>query len=232
MQVPGERVRVRLRLVVEDEAAEVAPARIAAQLDEAGAEHQPERQPAQQRDHERRRRVAAAREGMQAHERRQEDREEARLEQQDLPAVAVEEAAGVHVRHVEEPEPGQQRNVGEAGEQHQGAREADPSEEPERRVRVRQPEERRQPQEGEWSAADRLAHPLEHLVRGQQAARAEERLPLPQHDQERDHVDEAQQAKEEEAREPVRRSGVGHGLAGSLAPGVAVESQSAGFPVS
>ena len=52
MKVPGERVRIRLRLVVIDETREVAPAGVPPQLDEAGAEHQPEDEPAQEDDHD------------------------------------------------------------------------------------------------------------------------------------------------------------------------------------
>ena len=50
VQRAAERVRDRLGLVVVDEAREIAPARVAAQLDQARAEHDAEDQPAQQPD--------------------------------------------------------------------------------------------------------------------------------------------------------------------------------------
>ena len=45
VKVPAERVRHRLRLEVVVEARQIAPARIAAQLDQPGAEHQAEQRP-------------------------------------------------------------------------------------------------------------------------------------------------------------------------------------------
>ena len=56
VKVRRQRARHRLRLEVKVEAGEVAPARVAAQLDEPGAPHDPHRQPAQKPDHRARRR--------------------------------------------------------------------------------------------------------------------------------------------------------------------------------
>ena len=57
VEAPAQRIRHRLRLVVVDEAREIAPARIAAQLDEPGAEHDARDQPAVEPDDRERRRA-------------------------------------------------------------------------------------------------------------------------------------------------------------------------------
>ncbi len=65
VEVPGEGIGVGLGLVVVDEARQVAPAGVAPKLDEAGAEHHAEDEPAQQHDHDRRgRRSAGKRTGV------------------------------------------------------------------------------------------------------------------------------------------------------------------------
>jgi hypothetical protein len=76
-------------------AGEVAPAAIAAELDQAGAELDPERQPAEQQEGRPRRRDLAVPE---------EDREEAGLQEERLPAERVEGLADVRDRLVEDPE--------------------------------------------------------------------------------------------------------------------------------
>ena len=60
VQEPTGRIGHRLRLVVVIEAGVVVPARVAAHLDQARAEHQAEFEPAQEPHHKHRRFVAAA----------------------------------------------------------------------------------------------------------------------------------------------------------------------------
>jgi hypothetical protein len=76
-------------------AGEVAPAGVAAQLDQPGAKLDPKRQPAEQEQHEERRRGARV---------AQEDREESRLEQDGFPSEPVELLADVDDREIEHPE--------------------------------------------------------------------------------------------------------------------------------
>src|SRR5215510_598721 len=56
VEVPGERIRNRLRLVVVEEAGQVSPARVPADLDETGAEHRAEEHPAEKQDYDETRR--------------------------------------------------------------------------------------------------------------------------------------------------------------------------------
>src|SRR3989442_15049067 len=79
----AERVRDRLGLVVVVEAGEVAPARVAAQLDQPCAEHDAEDEPAQAPHDGRWRRQALERAPVE--EGAEEDGEEAGLEELDLP---------------------------------------------------------------------------------------------------------------------------------------------------
>src|SRR5262245_31886525 len=88
VQEPAHGARVRLRLVVVDEAREVSPARVTAQLDEAGAEHDAYRKPAEEPEHDGRRR--RRRERTQRPPRTEEYGDEPRLEELRLPAEAVE----------------------------------------------------------------------------------------------------------------------------------------------
>src|SRR6185503_9411036 len=103
VEEPAEGVRHRLGLVVELHAGEVPPAWIAAKLDQARPELDPERQPPESEDHRQRWADLAVAE---------EDREEAGLEQQRLPTEAVERAADVDDRLVQDPEhePGKHRD--------------------------------------------------------------------------------------------------------------------------
>src|SRR5437899_12169775 len=86
VEVPAQRVRHRLGLVVVVEAGEIAPAGVAAHLDEARAELEPEHEPAREVD-ERERGGGPGR--------AEEDREEPRLEEERFPAEAVEGPADI-----------------------------------------------------------------------------------------------------------------------------------------
>ena len=89
VEIPAERIRHRLRLVVVVETREVAPAAIAAHLDQPRAELHAEEQPAKQDDE------GEGRSGARVAE---EDREEAGLAQQRFPAERVERLTDVDDR--------------------------------------------------------------------------------------------------------------------------------------
>ncbi len=95
VEEPAQRPWHRLRLVVVVEAGQLAPARVPAHLDQPRAELHPEHHPAQQPQDQHRRphpRVA------------EEDREEAHLQQQRLPAEGVPGLPHVHDRQVQQPQ--------------------------------------------------------------------------------------------------------------------------------
>ena len=142
MKVRGQRVGDRLGLEVIVEAGQVAPAGISAQLDEARAPHDPHRQPAEQPDHDDRRRPP--RERSRVDERHQEDAEKAGLDQLDLPAEAVEGLADVHDRDLQRAQQRQHDRVGVSGDDDQPQRDAGPARRRDRRVAGCPPEERRQ----------------------------------------------------------------------------------------
>src|SRR5207247_4161238 len=98
--------------VVVVQAREVAPAGIAAKLDETRAEHDAEDQPAQEPHDGRRRRPA--REGARIEKRAEEDREEPRLQKLDLPAVGVPVLSDMNEGEIDRPEGREQYRVREA----------------------------------------------------------------------------------------------------------------------
>ena len=126
------------------------------------------------------------------------------FQQQDVPAVAVEDLAHVGERHVEHPERGQDGYVREAEEDEQGEAETDGGGDLEGQVGAREPEEGGQLQERAEAGAVGVRHRLQEGRRGQEPVAAQERPPLAHDHQEGDGVDEAEQAQDGEAREPVR----------------------------
>src|SRR5690348_215478 len=87
MKPPAQRVRQRLRFVMIIQASQVAPARGATEFNEPRAEHNSKNQPAEQPDHELRRRPARERPPVQ--QRAEENRQKTRLQELNLPAVTV-----------------------------------------------------------------------------------------------------------------------------------------------
>jgi hypothetical protein len=163
VQPPADRVRKRLRLVVVVEAGQVAPAPVAAQLDEPRPEHDAHDQPAEQPDDCRRRREP--RERARVHQRTEEHGQEPGLEELDLPAVAVPVLPDVHEGHVERPEQQHQRHVREARDHHRGEPDADPRRDEQRPVRDPQPEEARDLEHGRTPRAEVLPESLQIVVR-------------------------------------------------------------------
>src|SRR5439155_14155349 len=101
MKEPAQRIRHRLRLVVVIEACEVPPAAIAAQLDQTGAELDPENYPAKEQDQRPRGNCGTGAE---------EDGEKACLQEQRLPPERVEDLTDIDDRLVERPEREPDRN--------------------------------------------------------------------------------------------------------------------------
>src|SRR6266516_3791021 len=88
MQIATDWARDWLRLVVIIKTGEIAPAWIAAQLNQTGANHDPKPQPA-----------------------KEPDGQESSLEELDLPAVAVPDLADMNDRHVHRPKHREQNCV-------------------------------------------------------------------------------------------------------------------------
>ena len=192
VEVPAERIRDRLALVVVDEASEVAPARIAAQLDEPRAEHQPEEDPSEHPDHDHRRRHVAGAE---------EDREKTGLEQQRLPAETVPRLPHVHEREIEEPhhEPDCHAHrcakaFRDSGDGQRGADDTDPRECHGEAIGVVQVEERRRSPEGDALQEERH--------RGE-AVCPEQRPELVDRHEKAHQVDHRERSLQQPAREPV-----------------------------
>ena len=192
-----------LRFVVVEQAGEIGPARVAAQLDQAGPQHQAKDQPAQQPDHGARRRAAG--EGSRIEQRAQKDREKARLEQLILPAEAEPGLPDVHEGEIQHPEERQQRRVREARQHHEGSRQTEVGGRQQRGVRGAEQEERRLRSERGGLAAEVCDQSLEMERHREQPFRAEQRQHLVDQREEGEEVDETESAQEDEARQPVGR---------------------------
>ena len=98
---PAQRIRHRLGFEMIIQAGQILPARVGAQLDQAGAEHHAEQDPAPDPDQRH------LRYGLR---RSTEDCEEAGFEQDRFPPKAVEGLSHVHEREIENPESGPNQN--------------------------------------------------------------------------------------------------------------------------
>ena len=124
VKIPAQRIGNGLRLIVVIEARQIAPAGIAAQLDQARAEHHAEFHPAQDQKGKHVGRGCAL---------AQKDRAEPGLEQHGFPTISVEDLPHIHERDVERPQRGpngrgdaKAEAAGKAGERHQRERDAAP----------------------------------------------------------------------------------------------------------
>ena len=192
VEVPRERVRHRLRLVVVVEAGEIAPARIAAHLDQAGAELEAEEQPAEEPDERR---------GHRAPRRSEKGGEKAGLEQQRFPAEGIERLADVDDRQIERPEyepdgDGQRRGpaIGQPGDDRERQDDAGDRDRSQQPVRV-----------AEMEQAGRVekACALQIARHRKQAALAEQSRELLERDGEGDQIDQPEAALENEPCDPV-----------------------------
>ncbi len=102
MEPPAQRVRDRLSFIMVVEARQVAPARVATDFDQPGAEHDSEGQPAKQPDERRWRRPPWKRTPIQ--QRAKKDRQEPGFQELNLPAVGIPVLPHMNERKVERPE--------------------------------------------------------------------------------------------------------------------------------
>ena len=188
----GEPVRDGLGLVVVLEAGEVAPAGVAAQLDEPGADLDAEQEPAnEQQDEPRRGGVGGAEEGD----------EDAGLEQQRLPPERIPDTADLDEGEVDHP---QQQEGDHRQPPRAGLRDAEQQQDrhahPDPRQRGHEPVIVAPPEHGGQACPDGAG---EHLPRRRQPAVAEQRPPLRQDVHAREQVQRRDAALQQPARQPV-----------------------------
>ena len=194
MEIPAQRIWHGLRLVVVVEAGEVAPAAIAAHLDQPRAELDPKEEPSEQHDEREERCHARGAE---------EDREEPGLAQERFPAERVEGLADVHDREIERPErrpprhrERERKKVGRADDRARGKGEPGPRDREKDSIGVTDVEEARRATE-----RDRT----NEIGNGEQPVLAEEGTELVDRDQERDEIDRGERTLKDEAGQPVVR---------------------------
>ena len=140
MKPPAQRTGQRLRLEMIVERRPVAPHFITADLDQSGAKHNPESQPAEQSDHRHRGRLFGKRTRVQ--QRTEKDGEESGFKELDLPSVAVPVLPNVNEGHVEKPEDSEQWRIRETCQHHAGKHESDPRHRQKACIGMNEPEER------------------------------------------------------------------------------------------
>ena len=90
-------------------AGKIAPAGVTAQLDQAGADHDPKTEPAKKPDHQNW--WPAFRKGPSIEQRAKENGEKTGFEQLRLPAVAIPDLPNVNNGHVHDPEDGEENCI-------------------------------------------------------------------------------------------------------------------------
>ena len=203
MKPAAQPVRDRLRLEVIIERGEIAPARVAADFDHAGAEHDPKNERAKKPD-ARSSGGGAARERPAIEQRTKKDREETGLEQLHFPAVAIPILPDVNERHVEQPRAARAESRSRS---RRARRRKERSRS--RRSTTRAVSEwfnqksegsRRNPPNEPPSAARTWSR---KLPTRQKSVGADERENLIRGDQKRDRVDEPEQAQNDETGQPI-----------------------------
>ena len=124
VQIATDRTRDRLCFVVIIKAGKIPPAWVAAEFDQARANHDAKAKPSKKPDNENRWPAPGKRPSIE--QRTKKDRQKAGLEQLSLPAVAVPDLPDVHDRHVHRPEDGKQNRIGVAAKNDQRQAETDP----------------------------------------------------------------------------------------------------------
>ena len=203
VEEPAQRVRHGLCFVVVVHARQIAPAAVSAQLDEAGPELDSKREPAEQDEGEDGRRNPVVAE---------EDRQEARLQEQRLPAEGVPTLADVDDAEVQDPEQEPHEHgerggsrLGEAQDDRRRENDADPADADGQAIGVAPVEQARRIAE---------VHVAQVLRHRQQPVRSEQRPELVHDREEREQVDRPEQPLEDLARQPVagsREPVCGHG---------------------
>src|SRR5947208_10759491 len=102
VQIATDRVGNRLRLVMIVKASQIAPAGVAANLNQSRADHDAKTEPAKKPENEDR--GAAPWKRPCVEQRAKKDRQKPGLQQFNLPAIAIPDLADVHDRHVHCPQ--------------------------------------------------------------------------------------------------------------------------------
>src|SRR4051812_36578085 len=206
MRIPTEWVRDRLGFEVVIEAGQIAPALVAADLDEPGAKHQSEQRPPIDPIQDQRR---FSRGGT------GKDREESQFEQQRFPSEAVEGLADVDERQIQNPQKGPDDGAGkrasvlnETGQGHEREQDANPSGDAKDDVGRTKVEQARRDAERDGFC--------ESLNR-KQAAFAKQGNELIDYCDERDQIDEREASLEDESRMPIGSQVVRHARHGVIA---------------
>src|SRR5438034_9828430 len=126
MQIATDRTGNGLRLVVIVKAGKIAPARVAAQFDQACANHDPKSKPTEKPDNQNR--WPALWKWPPIEQRAKKDRQEPSLKQLNLPAVSVPDLSDVNDRHVHRPKHREQNCICVAAENDERQRKANPRE--------------------------------------------------------------------------------------------------------
>ena len=138
MKPAAERTGNGLRFKMVVKGSPIAPDRVAAQFNQAGAEHYAANQPTKEPNNRRGRRAFGKRPRVE--QRAEENGEEPGFKKLDFPAVTVPVLAEVNERHVEQPEDGHDHRVGIAGNDEAGQRETKPGGIAQKSVGMREPE--------------------------------------------------------------------------------------------
>src|SRR5437588_10183276 len=141
MQIAAKRIRDWLRFVMIVQAGEIPPARVAAQFDEAGADHDAKTEPAKKPDDKQRR--PAFRKWPAIEQRTEKDRQEPGLEQLDFPAVTVPNLADVDDRHVHHPQNRENDRVRVSGKNNERQSETYPRKDRQQIIGKSEPKQRR-----------------------------------------------------------------------------------------
>src|SRR6266480_1865998 len=146
MQIPANRTRDGLGFVVIIKTGQIAPTWIAAQLDQAGTNHDAKTEPAKKPNHQEGR--PAFRKGTTIEQRAKKDRQEASLEQLCLPTIAVPHLPDVNDGHVHRPENREQNRVRVTAKDNERQTKTNPGKDRQTLIGNTEPEERWQLQRG------------------------------------------------------------------------------------
>ncbi len=200
MRKPGRPGWEGLSLVVESQGREAAPGRVAArELDVAGREGEAKEKPQDEQAHHRRRPGLRARQAPIG--RREEDREQSRLEKQRVPLELVEDLPGDREGQVENPAGQEARGRRKPQHRQQRGSRAGSAQQAERAVARAEPAEGGQ--QIEAHPARLPPHGVEKLGHRKDPARSDEALNLDPERDERDQVAKPDRSQEEIVRDPV-----------------------------
>src|SRR5437870_2645810 len=198
MQISADRIWDGLRFVVIEHASEIAPAGVAAHLDQAGADHDAKSEPAEKPDDQDRR--ATFWKWPRVDKRTKKNRQETGLEELDFPAVAVPNLANVDDRHVHRPEDRKQDRVRVTAEHDERESKSRPSKDRQSVVGNPKPEQRRDIEHSGGARTRFVFDSCEIMCSRGETVRTDQRHQLIGRNQERDRVNEPEQSENDKAR--------------------------------